>query len=275
MTYPLSGFDGKVAVVTGAGRMRSIGRSIAIELARAGCDIMLTGTGRPADLYPEEEKAAGWKDVESVAEEIRSWGRQAATAICDVANEGDVARLAGAVIESFDRADVLVNTAAAAYGPDRVPLVDIEPADWRRVLDVNLYGPYLMCKALGRIMLDAGRGGSIVNISSVASKYYPPKSSAYAASKAGLNAMTASMAQEVGSAAIRVNAVCVGPVDTSRVASTTQADWFPRFIKDSVPLGRVGVPDDIAHVVVFLCSDEGSWVTGQTWSVDGGRVTGR
>jgi 3-oxoacyl-[acyl-carrier protein] reductase len=275
MSYVLSGFEGKAAVVTGAGRMRSIGRSIAVELARAGCDLALTSTGRDPATYPDEERSAGWRDVESVADETRAMGRTVLTGLCNVTDEDSVEQFAATVMDKLGRVDIVVNTAAAAYGPDRVPLIDIKPADWRKVQDVNLYGPYLMCRSFGQRILEGGRGGCIVNVSSIASKYFPPKSSAYAASKAGLNAMTASMAQEVGSEGIRVNAICVGPVDTSRVSSTTQAEWFPKFIRDKVPLGRVGQGDDIAHVAVFLCSDEAAWVTGQCWNVDGGRIVGR
>jgi 3-oxoacyl-[acyl-carrier protein] reductase/meso-butanediol dehydrogenase/(S,S)-butanediol dehydrogenase/diacetyl reductase len=275
MGYELSGFDGKVAVVTGAGRMRSIGRSIATELARAGCDLVLTGTGRSPDRYPEEEQAAGWRDVESVADDARAMGRRAHTVRCDVSSSEDVARLAAEVHDVFGRADILVNTAAAAHGPDRVPLVDIDPDYWQYVHNVNTYGPFLMCRAFGRMMLDAEQGGAIVNISSIASKYFPANSSGYASSKAGLNALTASMAQEVGPAGVRVNAICVGPVDTSRVEKVTQADGFDQVIRSTVPMQRIGTGEDIAHAVVFLCSDQGSWVTGQSWNVDGGRVVAR
>ena len=94
MSYELSGLSGKVAVVTGAGRMRSIGRPIAVQLARAGCDVVLTGTGRSPDRYPDDEKAAGWRDIESVAEEVRATGRQALTAVSDVSDLGAVEALA-------------------------------------------------------------------------------------------------------------------------------------------------------------------------------------
>jgi 3-oxoacyl-[acyl-carrier protein] reductase len=275
MPYVLSGFDDKVAVVTGSGRMRSIGRSIAVELARAGCDLALTGTGKSPERYPDAEQKAGWRDVESVAEEARGLGRRVHTTLCDVADVASVEGLAAEVMEVFGRVDIVVNTAAAAYGPDRMPLVDIKPEVWQHVQDVNLFGPYLMCRAFAPHMIEANRGGSIVNISSVASKNFPRDRAAYAASKAGLNAMTASMAKEVGPAGIRVNAICVGPVATSRAEHVTQTDSFAEFIQRDIPLQRMGTGEDIAHSVVFLCSDEGAWVTGQAWNVDGGRVVAR
>src|SRR6478609_9590469 len=119
MAWSLGGFDGKVAVVTGAGRMRSIGRPIAVELARAGANVVLTGTGRDPSMYPDDEKAAGWRDIDSVADECR-------------------------VLERFGRVDILVNNAGAARADDRVPVTDLDPVLWHKVIDVNLTGTYLM-----------------------------------------------------------------------------------------------------------------------------------
>src|SRR5215207_2822349 len=102
----LSGLDGKVAVVTGAGRMRSIGRPIAVELARAGCDIVLTGTGRPPERYPDDEKAAGWRDIDSVADEVRAVGRRVVPVVSDVSDHASVAALADRVVEEFGRVDI-------------------------------------------------------------------------------------------------------------------------------------------------------------------------
>ena len=116
----LTGLDGKVAVVTGAGRMRSIGRPIAVELARAGCDIVLTGTGRSPDRYPDDEKAAGWRDIESVAAEVRALGRRALATTSDVGDEAAVQALVDRTMAEFGRVDFVVNNAGAARGRDRV-----------------------------------------------------------------------------------------------------------------------------------------------------------
>jgi 3-oxoacyl-[acyl-carrier protein] reductase len=268
--YPLSGLEGKVAVVTGAGRMRSIGRPIAVALARAGCDVVLTGTGRSADRYPDDERAAGWRDIDSVADEVRAVGRRALPVISDVSDLAAVERLAHTVIDEFGRVDVVVNNAGAARGDDRKPVVDLDPELWRRIIDVNLTGAFYMSKVFGQRLIDGGRGGSIVNISSIAGKLLNPNTAAYSASKAGLQAMTACMAREVGTAGIRVNAICPGLVDTSRMDDLGRGDVWNETVKVMVPLGRAGTGDDIAHAVVYLCSDEGSWVTGQSWNVDGG-----
>jgi 3-oxoacyl-[acyl-carrier protein] reductase len=272
MAYTLSGLDNKVAVVTGAGRMRSIGRPIAVALAQAGCDIALTGTGRSPDRYPDDEKAAGWHDIESVADEVRAVGRRALTAVSDVSDLDAVERLATQVMDEFGRVDIVVNNAGAARGDDRKPVVDLDPDLWRTVIDVNLTGSFLMSKVFGRLLVASGAGGSIVNISSIAGKKLSPNTAAYAASKAGLQALTACMAQEVAGAGVRVNAICPGIIDTSRMDDLGRGEIWDNAIRDLVPMGRAGTGEDIAHSVVFLCSDEGAWVTGQAWNVDGGTV---
>ena len=278
MTGPgirLNGFDGKVALVTGAGRMRSIGRPIAVALARAGCDVVLTGSGRHPDRYPEDEKAAGWRDVESVAEEVRALGRRALPLVSDVSDEQAIARLVEDVMGEFGRVDILVNNAGAARSErDRKPIVDLELAAWRAVLDINLTGSFLMSKAIGRILIDGGRGGSIVNISSIAAKRPAAAMAAYAASKAGLQAMTVSMSQEVARYGVRVNALCPGIIDTSRMDDLGRDEEWQRFVDDYIPLGRPGTGADVANAALYLCSDEGAWVTGQAWNIDGGSVTG-
>jgi NAD(P)-dependent dehydrogenase (short-subunit alcohol dehydrogenase family) len=272
LSYTLSGFDGKVAVVTGAGRMRSIGRPIAVELARAGCDVVLTGTGRSPDRYPQDEKEAGWRDIDSVAEEVRSFGRRALAVVSDVSNLAAVERLAAQVMETFGRVDIIVNNASAGRGEDRRPVVDLDPMVWRTVIDVNLTGAFLMSRVFGHRLIDSGRGGSIVNISSIAGKRMSPCTAAYAASKAGLQALTACMAREVGGSNIRVNAICPGLVDTSRMDDLGRGEVWEGSVRHLIPLGRAGEGTDIAAAVVYLCSDEGAWVTGQAWNVDGGTM---
>ena len=272
MAYELTGLDGTVAVVTGAGRMRSIGRPIAVHLARAGCDVVLTGTGRSPSDYPTDEREAGWRDIESVADEVRAEGRQAMTAVSDVSDPDAVEALAAAVIERFGRVDVLVNNAGASKGDDRKAVTEVDPALWRKVIDVNLNGAFYMSRTFGRLMVEAGRGGSIVNISSIAGKRLSPFTAAYAASKAGLQALTACMAQEAADAGVRVNAVCPGIVDTSRMDDLGRDEAWQQIIRANVPLGRAGTGDDIAHIVVYLCSEQAAWITGQSWNVDGGSV---
>src|SRR5438876_7512347 len=125
MAFELTGLDGKVAVVTGAGRMRSIGRRIAVALAKAGCDVVVTGTGRSPERYPDDEKAADWRDIDSVAEEIRALGRRALPVVSDVSDPRAVDSLAAGVVDEMGRVDIVVNNASAPRGADRVPVVDV------------------------------------------------------------------------------------------------------------------------------------------------------
>jgi 3-oxoacyl-[acyl-carrier protein] reductase len=271
----ITGLEGKVAVVTGAGRMRSIGRPIAVELARAGCDIVLTGTGRAPDRYPEHEQAVGWRDIDSVADEIRALGRRVLAVVSDVAEADAVDALVQRTLAEMGRVDIVVNNAGAARGPDRVPVVEMDVDVWRHVIDVNLHGTFLMSRAFGRVLVEQGDGGSIVQISSIGGKMMAARTAAYAASKAGIHALTCAMASELGEHGVRVNAVCPGIIDTYRMDDVGRGERWEQLLRASVPLGRAGTGEDIANMVVFLCSDQGAWISGQLYTVDGGMITGR
>jgi NAD(P)-dependent dehydrogenase (short-subunit alcohol dehydrogenase family) len=274
MALALTGLDGKVAVVTGAGRMRSIGRSIALELAKGGCDVAITGTGRAPEHYPDDEKEAGWRDIESVADEVRSLGRRALPVVSNVADIDSVNALADQVLDEMGRVDFVINNAGAARAGDRAPVVDVDPEVWRKVIDVNLNGSFNMSQVFGRKLIKQGDGGAIINISSVGGKLMAPTTAAYAASKAGIHALTAAMSGEVGAHGIRVNAVCPGIVSTSRLDDLTTEQW-EGIIDTYVPLKRAGDPAEIGSMVAYLCSDQGAWISGQLYSVDGGQVAGR
>jgi 3-oxoacyl-[acyl-carrier protein] reductase len=271
----LTGLDDKVAVVTGAGRMRSIGRPIAVELARAGCDVVLTGTGRSPERYPDDEKAAGWRDIESVAEEVTALGRRALAVVSDVSDPDAVDALAEQVVDEFGRVDIIVNNAGAARGADRVPVVELAVDLWRTVIDVNLNGSFYMSRAFGQRLVAQGNGGCIVNISSIGGKMMAARTAAYAASKAGIHALTCAMASELGGDGIRVNAICPGIIDTFRMDDIPRGEAFDNMVARQVPLGRAGAGEDIAWMTVYLCSDQGSWITGQLYTVDGGTLPGR
>jgi len=153
-----------------------------------------------------------------------------------------------------------------------VPVLDLDIDAWDRVIRVNLRGPFLMTRAFGREMAESGRGGSIVNISSIGGKLSGPGTAAYSASKAGLQSLTSSAAKELGAAGVRVNALCPGVTGTSRLDDWDDATW-ETYVKANLPLQRVGDPVEIAHAAVFLASDQAAWVTGQSWNVDGGQLT--
>jgi NAD(P)-dependent dehydrogenase (short-subunit alcohol dehydrogenase family) len=267
----LEGLHGKVAVVTGAGRMRSIGRPIAVELAKAGCNIVLTGTGRARKDYPQDEQSAGWKDISSVAGEVEAAGARALEVVSNVTDPQAVDELVSATLREFGRVDFVVNNAGAARGSDRVPVVDLAIEDWHKVMNVNLNGTFYMSRAFGRALIDQGEGGAIINISSIAGKALPPNTAAYAASKAGIQALSASMAREMGRHDVRVNAICPGIIDTYRMDDLGRGEQWSAMLK-SIPLGRAGLGEDIAYMTAFLCSKQGSWITGQAYNVDGGSV---
>ena len=270
MGYELGGFDGKVAVVTGAGRMRSIGRPIALALARAGCDLVLTGSGKPASAYPDDERRTGWRDIESVADEVRALGRRALPLVSDVRDPQAVEALAGRVLAEFGRIDFLVNNAGSTRGSDRVPALDLPLSEWQRVLGTNLDGTFYMSRCFARQMVALGQGGAIVNISSIAGRNRMPNTAAYATSKAAIDVLSTVLAGELGPKGIRVNSVAPGMIDTSRMDDMPRGEVWDRVVKAQIPLGRAGTGEDIAHMVVFLCSEQAAWITGQTFYVDGG-----
>ncbi|MGE5596369.1 MAG: SDR family NAD(P)-dependent oxidoreductase [Hyphomicrobiales bacterium] len=265
--------EGKVAIVTGAGRMRSIGRPIAVRLARAGANVVITGTGRPPERYPDDEKAAGWRDIESVADEIRAAGSQAMALVSDISDESAVEELVRQTVAQFGRLDIVVNNAGAARGDDRVPVTELNYETWKKVLVTNLDGTFLLSRAAARQMLKQGEGGSIVNISSIASKVAAANTAAYSSSKAGINALSRAMAMELAKDQIRVNAVCPGIIDTFRMDDIGRGDAW-RATLQRIPLGYAGDGSECAEMVLFLVSDRGKWITGQAINVDGGAVWG-
>ena len=263
--------DGRVAIVTGAGRYRSIGRWIALELARAGADIVITGTGRSPETFPEDEKKIGWRDIESVANEVREIGRRALPLVVDVSNRDQVQMMVETTLSEFGRIDILVNNASYARGPDRVPVVELDDDLWYRVIDVNLHGTYLCSKAVAKAMIEQGQGGRIINISSIAGKTQPPNAAAYGASKAAVQSLTGSMSGELAHYGITVNCICPGVIDTSRMDDLGRGERWEQTVA-RIPLGRAGTGQDVAYMAVFLCSDKASWITGQSINVDGGQV---
>jgi NAD(P)-dependent dehydrogenase (short-subunit alcohol dehydrogenase family) len=264
--------DGKVAIVTGAGRHKGIGRYIALALARQGADVVVTGSGRPADSMPQEEREIGWRDIESVAEEIRKMGRRALPLVTDMRKSGDAERLAEETVRELGRVDILVNNAASGRSNDRVPVIKLEEDEWRRVIDLNLTGTFLVTKAVGARMVEQGEGGRIVNVSSILGRQGMPTSAAYSASKAGMLLLTQVLALEMAPHKINVNAICPGLIGTSRMDDVTAPGPIRDMVMRTTPLGREGWPEEVGELVAFLCGAGGSYITGQAINIDGGRV---
>ena len=264
--------EGKVAIVTGAGRYNGIGRHIALALARQGADVAVTGSGRPPDTYPDDEKAMGWRDIDSVADEIQAMGRKALPLVINITKADQVQRLVDETRRELGRIDILVNNAAAARGNDRVPVVQLEEAEWRKVIEVNLTGTFLVTKAVAGALIEQGEGGRIVNISSIAGREGIPTFAAYGTTKAGIILFTRVLAQELAPHGINVNCVCPGLVGTYRMKDIVQQGPIRDAVMRTIPLGREGTPEEIGELVAFLCGPDASYVHGQAINIDGGRV---
>ena len=260
--------DGKVAIVTGAGRLRGIGRGAAVAFARLGADVVVTGTGRDPARYPDDEKAVGWRDIESTAAQVRAEGTRALPLVVDVADADSVRQMVERTIDEFGRIDILVNNAAYARGPDRVPIADVPQSIFQRVLDVKITGTYLCSKAVIPHMMAQG-GGKIVNISSGSGKTGSANNLAYTAACFAQVGMTQSLAQELGRHNINVNCVCPGAVDTSRVDDVGRGDAW-QAIADNLPIRRTGTDDEVGAFVAYLCTTAASWIHGQSINIDGG-----
>jgi NAD(P)-dependent dehydrogenase (short-subunit alcohol dehydrogenase family) len=266
----LGELDGKVAIVTGAGRLRGIGRATAVAMARLGADVVVTGTGRNPETYPENEKAANWQDIESTAKLVEAEGRRALPLVVDVSDPQQVQSMVDQTISEFQRIDILVNNAAFAMLPALGPTVDLDPAMFQKVLDVKVTGTFLCSQAVLRHLVSQRQGGKIINISSVAGKRGTPNSLAYNAACFALVGMTQSMAREVGPHGINVNCVCPGTTATSRTDFYTSEVWEERAASN--PLGRNGTDEEIGEFVTYLCTKAASWISGQSININGGTV---
>jgi 3-oxoacyl-[acyl-carrier protein] reductase/meso-butanediol dehydrogenase/(S,S)-butanediol dehydrogenase/diacetyl reductase len=243
----------------------------ALEFARNGVNVVVTGTGRDPSRFSADEQEVGWRDVESVAEEAEGYGVKAIPVVVDVSNEQEVTALVERTVKELGRLDFLVNNASAARGPDRVPVIDLPTDVWRHVLDVNVTGSMLLSRAAAKEMIRQGEGGAIVNISSIASKVPMQNIASYACSKAALDMLSRCLAQELASHQIRVNSINPGAVETPRLDDVGRGERW-EMVRASAPLGWASDGMDIANTTDFLCSAMGEWITGQAINVDGGRA---
>jgi NAD(P)-dependent dehydrogenase (short-subunit alcohol dehydrogenase family) len=246
--------DGKVALVTGGSR--GLGREMVLGCARAGADVVIASRNQDA--------------CDAVAAEVsRTTGRRALAQSCHVGRWHDVEALVEAAHREFGHVDVLVNNAGMA--PLYPSLVDVSEELFDRVVAVNLKGPFRLTALIGDRMAK-GDGGSIINISSVASIRPTPDDLPYAAAKAGLDALTAGFAQAYGPR-VRVNTIMAGPFLTD-ISKAWDLEAFETLAK-SYPLGRGGQPDEIVGAALYLASDASSFTTGSIIRVDGGMAVAR
>ena len=243
--------DGKVAIITGASR--GIGRACALELAKAGAKIVVNFAGN---------KAA----AEQVVALIKESGGEAVLFQADIARAGDADALIKAALDAFGRIDILVNNAGITR--DNL-LLRMKEEEWDAVMNTNLKGVFNCTKAVAKVMMKQ-RSGRIINMTSVVGQMGNAGQSNYSAAKAGVIGFTKSLAKELASRNITVNAVAPGFIATDMTAVLTED--VKTGLANQIPLSRLGMPEDVAGAVLFLASDAANYITGQTINVDGGMV---
>ncbi|HEX8141893.1 MAG TPA: SDR family oxidoreductase [Pyrinomonadaceae bacterium] len=244
--------EGRRALVTGANS--GIGRAIALRLGLEGAGVVVNYL-----VQPEE--------AEKVVTEIEGAGSKALAINADVSDEGQVEEMFRRAAEALGGLDILVNNAATEM---RRPFLEMPLEDWRRVIEVDLTGPFLCSQRAARLMVESGAGGSIVNITSVHQRIPWGGYAHYCAAKAGLEMLTKTIALELATENVRVNSVAPGAIATPLNREVWSEPEMMSDLLNKIPVRRAGEVEEIASVVAFLCSDESSYMTGQTVYVDGG-----
>ncbi|KPF87176.1 oxidoreductase [alpha proteobacterium AAP38] len=271
-------FAGKVAVVTGSGRRKGLGEAIARRLAAEGASVVLSDIGKSADAATPDSMIGGVSEMQALAADITAdTGSRVETFTCDVRNLAQMRAMAAFAVEKLGGLGFWVNNAGIGY--IMKPLLDLEATEWQAVIDVNLTGCFNGIKAAAEVMVPAAKGGRIINIASQAAKSGFPFAAGYCASKHGLVGLIRSTAIELGPHGITVNNVCPNHVTTGLGA--WQNEYFSQKLglsledylqamKNRIPLGRPGLPDDTAGAVAFLCSEDAGYITAESMNVSGG-----
>ena len=245
----------KTAIVTGA--RRGIGRAIALALAGQGANVVVS------DISQE--------DCQTVAHEIEGLGRKGLAIKCDVSSSGDVEAMVKRTVAKFGRVDILINNAGIiAYKP----FLELTDDDWEKTLNVNLKGQFLCARAAGKEMVK-NKQGRIINIASISSGGCGiafPLIAHYTASKGGVMGLTKALALELTPQGINVNAICPGAIDTAMAEGAKESGQLEKVLA-RVPKGRLGRPEEIADLAVFLASDESEYISGAAIVIDGGWLT--
>ena len=276
MNGPLAG---KVAIVTGAGRMRGIGRAIALRLAKDGADVVVSALARTSEEMPTQEREASWRGEQSVADEIATTGGRSLALDVDVTRPAAVQAMVRRTVKELGRIDILVNNAGLALVSGKKNLWETEDEEWHREIDVNLNGVYHCCKAVAKVLVDQKEGGRIINISSLAGRVAQPQYGGYTPAKFAVIGLSQMLALELAPYNVTVNALCPGSTDTDMMDGTFRRtgermgvpfEMVKEGVKRFVPLGRQAEPAEIASVVSYLASPAAAYITGQAISVDGG-----
>lgn len=249
------GLQDKVAIVTGSSR--GIGEAIARTYAKAGAKVVLASRKR--------------EGLDAVAEKIAAEGGEAFVQPCHTGKPEEIEALMKAAISRFGKVDVLVNNAAT--NPHFGPMLSVEWGAWDKTFEVNVKGYFALAREVANHLVERNAPGSIVQIASVVGMMGAPMQGVYGMTKAAVISMTKTLAVELGSAGIRVNAIAPGLVETKFASALTSDDDIRESIVSKTALKRVGQPDDIAGAALFLASDAASYVTGQVYVVDGGWTT--
>ena len=244
--------SGQTAIVTGAGQ--GMGRGIASRLADAGANVVVAGRTL--------------SKCEQVAAVIRDSGGEAVAVACDVTSLEDLDKTVAQAMKAFGRIDILVNNAGGMH--PFTPFVDVTPETWQGTIDRNMKGTYFLTQKCVRTMIATGRGGRIVNIASTAAFKPDYQLAAYNSAKAGMVVMTRSLAVELAPHKILVNTVAPGPIHTDNTAAIYADPQIAKMVKQRVPLGGPGEPDDIANAVLFCASAAAKHMTGGLIVIDGG-----
>lgn len=271
----MGGLVKRVALITGCGKATGIGAETARMLSRQGVTVVVADVASSgvANLY-EPPRDDRWRGLASLVDEVAAQGGTASSMVGDVSQEADARRMVDEVVAAHGRLDILVNNAGAPQGAEFNDIESVPVEAWDSVIAVNLRGAFLMSRAAVKQMR-ANKWGRIVSVSSLAGRTGYARQAAYSASKAGIIGMTRSIAHDVARQGITVNAVCPGWIRTSRslnsarrVAVDVEAELQRR--AERVPIGRLGLPADVAATIVFLASEGAGYLTGQVLDVDGG-----
>lgn len=247
----------RVAIITGASR--GIGRSIALTFAQNGANIIVASRNKQGDL-------------EKVVEEIRKVGVRVLGVAADIGKPEDISNLVERTLNEFNAVDILVNNAGGGVPGSHGPIIEIEERAWFETMNVTLNSAFSLSQKVAREMVKR-RNGCIINIASIDGFRPLPTVLPYAIAKAGLIMLTTGLAKELGPFGIRVNAIAPGLIRTSRSQALWSDDGLLASRLKITPLGRVGEPEEVASVALFLASDMSSYITGTTIVVDGGKLT--
>lgn len=276
----MTNLDGKVALITGAASKRGMGHAIALRLAQESADVVVTDKyTAPRSMFPGDEN---WGGLDEIVKEIEALGRNALAATVDITSSHENEAVVTKTLEKFGKIDIMVH-AAAIRGPVGVPIVDLSEKDIRDIIDVDLVGSFLICKAVGKAMVERNEEGKIVVICSGAGTKGVPGSAAYGAAKWGTIGLTKSLALEMAKYHINVNGINPQMFVTNlrdesftRLAEAQGISWEEARQKDQgalaqrIPWGRLGTPEEIADLAYFLVSDQSRYMTGEVIALGGG-----